>query len=160
MPEITKTQAALFAELIYNEIVSTDPSRWSDYEDVAATFATLATDGLLTAALGDFPPLARSIAQKEMDRRNADLESLMNGLSWDERARVDNGKPLAPATNDKGQDCWNVWVTGDDNSPYTFHDAGVATSFADRKTSEGRRVFTDFSGDSGDSGELFNNSCS
>jgi len=143
MHEINASQAALFTELIYNEVVTSDPSRWVDYEDVISTFSTLATNGLLTAALSDFPPLARSIVESELDKRNRELGTLMNGLSWDERARVDNGQPIAGATDSEGKPCFNVWLDRDEK-PTTYNTRDEAIAFANDAHDKGHAIFVDF----------------
>lgn len=51
----------------------------------------------------------------------------------------------APAIDENGQGCWNVWVD-DAVLPETFHSHGKALTYAERMTAENRRVFTDFDG--------------
>jgi hypothetical protein len=73
-----------------------------------------------------------------------DLRRALAPLSWDERAKADSGKPIAPATDANGDDCWNVWVTGDRSSPHTFSTREDAHDFATRKQDDGMTVHTDF----------------
>lgn len=91
---ITDEQAGLFTDLLYDALVEGEPAQWSDYEATFATFLQIASRGRLEAYGADtVREREKFLVAHELRRRDL-FPAALAPLSWEERARVDSGKPL------------------------------------------------------------------
>jgi hypothetical protein len=142
---------------VSNHYGGRESSRWINKADAVAKLASLQPLDFEAvgrqAALNDEPAAPSVNAQVRYalagrpvgDPENIRImEAFSKGYQAVRNEQAAEEDRVAPATDGDGNPCWNVWVTGDQLSPHTFHAHADAVTFANRKSDEGMKVYTDF----------------